>query len=113
MAENTLELKLELGLDEDERLPEFAWPGGYPLAYRCGDGGTLCPACANGGNGSEAATPDAMACACPDDRQWTLVGCEPNWEDDGLACDHCSAPIPCAYPPEPEPLIPKEEQAAG
>ncbi len=81
--------------NEDGSLPAYAWPGGYPLYYICQDGGTLCPACANGGNGSLAYTdksPDGI-----DDSQWKVVGQEVNYEDDSLFCDHCNAQVEAAY----------------
>lgn len=33
--------------DGDDKLPAFAWPGGYPILYYCKDGTELCPDCAN------------------------------------------------------------------
>jgi hypothetical protein len=75
----------------DGTLPAYAWPGGYPMAYLCADGGTLCPDCANGRNGSEASTaPDAA----PD---WRLIDGSVYWEGPPLTCDHCQAAIPSAY----------------
>lgn len=81
--------------NEDGSLPAYAWPGGYPIFYVCQDGGTLCPACANGGNGSIAyigKSPDGI-----DDAQWRIVGQEVNYEDDSLFCDHCKAKVDAAY----------------
>jgi hypothetical protein len=31
---------------DDDRLPDFAWPGGYTIAYYTRDGSTLCAECA-------------------------------------------------------------------
>ncbi len=81
--------------NDDGTLPAYAWPGGYPLFYICQDGGTLCPACANGGKGSLAyvgESPDSI-----NDAQWNVVGQEVNYEDDSLFCDHCNAKVDAAY----------------
>ena len=75
----------------DGALPAFAWPGGYPLYYLCGDNGVLCPDCANGKNGSEANE------HASDDPQWHLVAVDVHWEGDPLVCSHCNAQIESAY----------------
>lgn len=74
------------------RAGAFAWPGGYPLYLFTSDGGALCFDCARAnlreiteeirGNYSTG---------------WRVVGCDVNYEDQSLYCDHCSAPIPSAY----------------
>lgn len=85
-------LKLEnLGM-ENGKLQSFAFPGGYPLFYLAKDNGVLCPDCANGDNGSECCNPD-----CQDDPQWWLIGCDINYENDSLYCDHCGKLIESAY----------------
>lgn len=76
---------------DDGTYPAYAWPGGYPIVYLLADGGTLCPACANGKNGSDA-TEDPTA-----DKQWRLVGGDVYWEGSPMQCDHCSVDIPSAY----------------
>ncbi len=75
----------------DGRFYSFTSVGCYTLIYLCADGGTLCPACANGDNGSEA-TEDPGA-----DRQWRLIGCDVYWEGPNLQCDHCNAEIESSY----------------
>jgi hypothetical protein len=77
--------------EPDGTLPAFTWPGGYPLYYLCADGGTLCPACANGENGSEA----SEAADAPAD--WRLVAQDVHWEGPPLSCDHCGAAVESAY----------------
>ena len=77
--------------DENGKFPAFAWPGGYPVIYLCADGGVLCPACANGENGSEAST-DSDA---PQD--WRLLANTVHWEGPPAICDHCNAQIESAY----------------
>jgi hypothetical protein len=80
--------------DENGTLPAYAWPGGYPLYYLCGDNGILCPECAN----KESAVregdehPDY-----PDYDQWRIVAADVNWEDSSLTCDNCSKGIESAY----------------
>lgn len=74
--------------DSKGDLPAYAWPGGYPVTYITADGGELCAACANGGNGSRA--DDDLDADCPDDDQWRVVGYDilegPEAE---VRCDHC------------------------
>jgi len=81
--------------NQDGSLPAYAWPGGYPLYYICQDGGTLCPACANGGNGSIAYISNSSDGI--DDAQWHIVGQDVNYEDNLLFCGHCNAQIEAAY----------------
>ena len=80
--------------DGNGELP--AYRGGYPVRYVVADGGTLCAACVNGGNGSRAA--DALDRDCPDDDQWRIVDYDiidrdndEQWADvtEAIRCDHC------------------------
>lgn len=64
--------------------------GSYPLVYFTENGGTLCPACANGENGSDASETS-------DDPQWRLDGGDIHWEGEPLQCDHCNCEIESAY----------------
>lgn len=89
---------MALHRDEDGTLPAYAWPGGYPVLYLCADNGILCPACANGQNGSEASESiDAPA-------DWRLVAHSIHWEGPAEICEHCGAEIESAYgdPDEPD-----------
>lgn len=84
MATDRAEL---LQVMEKDSIPPHTWPGGYPVHAIAADGGTFCPDCANGKNGSrccEQLDPD-----CPDDKQWNLVAVDINWEDDDMMCAHC------------------------
>ncbi|WP_435020738.1 hypothetical protein TA3x_001994 [Tundrisphaera sp. TA3] len=81
--------------NDDGTLPSWAWPGGYPLYYQCRDGGTLCPDCANGGNGSLAYVGKSLDGI--DDGQWEVVGQDVNYEDDSLYCGHCNTKVESAY----------------
>lgn len=81
--------------DGGGKLPAYAWPGGYPIIYVMGDGEVLCPACANGENGSEAYEPKD---ANPNhDRQWTIAEQVIHYEGEPETCAHCNATIPSAY----------------
>ena len=90
------------GRQSDGKLPAYAWPGGYPIVYIVADGGTLCPACANGENGSQAA--DAIDPQCPDDKQWRVIGFSIHYEGPPEICDHCGTEVESAYgdPDSPE-----------
>lgn len=88
-----------VGVAAGERLPAFAWPGGYPIIYYAGDGACFCAACVNGENGSDA--PDANA----DDPQWTIEAADVYYEGPAESCAHCGAAIESAYgdPDAPDP----------
>lgn len=82
---------MTLHRDEDGTLPAFAWPGGYPFLYLMADGECLCPACANGKNGSEASESlDAPA-------DWRIVASYIHWEGEPECCAHCGAMVDSAY----------------
>jgi hypothetical protein len=93
VAANRAELLKELDPNnEDGKLPSYGWPGGYPVLYIAGDCEVLCPACANGENGSEATNPE-----CADDPQWNVQGYFVHYEGPPEVCAHCSAKIESAY----------------
>ena len=77
--------------DSTGKFPAYAWPGGYPMIYLVDDGETLCPACANGENGSEASE-DALPRS-----GWRLVAADVHWEGAPVVCAHCGAAIESAY----------------
>jgi hypothetical protein len=84
--------------NEDGTLPAHAWPGGYPIAYLAADGGTICPDCANGRNGSlayEARLDPERAQSL--DHDWMLVDQYIHWEGPPEYCVHCGACIESAY----------------
>jgi hypothetical protein len=92
--------RIETFRNSGGQFPAYAWPGGYPLYYLTADGGELCPACANGDNGS-------MASTTTDDPQWQLIDGDAHWEGPPLMCAHCYAEIPSAYG---DPDAPEEAQ---
>jgi hypothetical protein len=69
------------GDNDNGPLPNFAWPGGYPLAYLDAENNILCPDCANEN----------------DPYSVMLVEYDINWDDDGLYCDRCGKQIESAY----------------
>lgn len=68
------------------KLPEFAWPGGYPMYYLASDNGVLCPKCANeyktGRDNAEQLEP---------------VAYDIHWEGEPITCENCNAEIVSAY----------------
>lgn len=54
------------------------------------DGGVLCPACANGENGSE-------ACGGNEDAQWDVVEAYVYFEGPPVQCDHCNQKVESSY----------------
>lgn len=72
----------------------FAWPGGYPLAFLCDDGATLCFGCAR--KESRQIMP-AIAARLRDG--WRVVACtidnEAN-DSDYATCEHCGESVDMA-----------------
>lgn len=70
----------------------YAWPGGYPLYFVTEDGAAL----------SFKAVRDNLreiiAAIHTNSRDgWRVIGCDINWEDGDLYCDHSGARIESAY----------------
>jgi hypothetical protein len=81
---------MALTRNEHGKFDAYAWPGGYPIVYLC-DGETLCPACANGENGS-------LAHEDADEHSgWKLVAAYIHWEGEPVICDHCGTEVESAY----------------
>lgn len=72
----------EIERTSDGKLPEFAWPGGYPIVYYDADGETLCANCAMS-NDPEFDAP--------------LVAGEIYEEGPTLHCAGCNCELPSAY----------------
>ena len=87
--------------ETDGSLPFYAWPGGYPVLYLMEDGETLCPACANGENGSLAYAgdppEDPEGGRMWQDPQWHIVAQFVHYEGAPEFCAHCNAETPSAY----------------
>lgn len=74
------------------RAGQWAWPGGYPLFFITSDGAAL---------SFESVREEFYQC-CYSSRHglndgWRIVGCDINYEEVDLVCDHSSKPIQCAY----------------
>lgn len=72
--------------DTNGQLPQFAWPGGYPMYYLAKDNGVLCPKCAN-----------EFKPERDNEEQLQAVAYGVNWEDRELFCEHCNGRIESAY----------------
>ncbi len=77
----TPETLKRVGADSIQELPEFAWPGGYPLYYFDGEGNNLCAGCAR--KNEEYSSP--------------IVGADIHEEGPPISCDQCSTEIESAY----------------
>ena len=84
--DNTLQLRATL------RAGAYAWPGGYPMFFITSDGESL---------SFESVRDEYYQCAYSMrhriDDGWRIVGCDINYEDTELTCDHSGARIPSAY----------------
>lgn len=74
------------------RAGEFAWPGGYQMFLITSDGGALSFASAKENAGQVL---DSIGSGSNDG--WRVVGCDINYEDTDLYCDHSGESIPAAY----------------
>jgi hypothetical protein len=74
------------------RAGQYAWPGGYPMFLICSDGAALHFDCAK-----ENARQIMESIATKANDGWRVVGCDINYEDSELVCDHCSDRIESAY----------------
>lgn len=93
IGQQTIELA-KLRAANGGELPEYAWPGGYPIAYIVDDCDACCAQCANGSNG-------AQFHEITTDSQWRLTGFDVNYENpSGEHCCHCNKILECAYPAE-------------
>lgn len=86
--------KIENGLQMRAtiRAGGYAWPGGYPLYFVTSDCAALCFACAK-----REFYQIAYSLRYRIDDGWRVVGCNINYEDGDLYCDHCNKLIPSAY----------------
>ncbi len=74
------------------RAGSYTWPGGYPMYFVTSDGAAL----------SFEAVRENLRSVLWSIRHkvsdgWRVIGCEVNWEDEELACDHTGKGIPSAY----------------
>jgi hypothetical protein len=86
---STKDLKAQL------RSGDHAWPGGYPLFFITSDGAAL----------SFDAVRENLRSVLWSIRHdvndgWRVIGCDVNWEDASLFCDHTGERIQSAYSEE-------------
>lgn len=74
-----------------DKLPAYAFPGGYPIAYICKNDDVMCPHCINK---NIVQIDDAIKNRRSD---WNVIASFVNYEDESLYCVHCSRHIPSAY----------------
>jgi hypothetical protein len=74
------------------RAGQYAWPGGYPLYFICDDGAAIS---FDSVKENLAQVIYAIQHGLRDG--WRVVGCEINYEDDDLVCEHSGKPILAAY----------------
>tara|TARA_R110000868_G_scaffold46247_2_gene152954 strand:+ start:170 stop:433 length:264 start_codon:yes stop_codon:yes gene_type:complete len=66
---------------------------GYPIYFVCADGGILSEEAAKA---QKSLIVDAMTEAGTN-KQWEVIGCDINYENPALYCDHTGELIPSAY----------------
>lgn len=75
----------------DVRAP-YAWPGSYPRFFLTSDGAAL------SFKAAKERRREILESIRDDSRDgWRVVGCDVNWEDSSLTCDHTGEPIESAY----------------
>lgn len=80
----------------DTRNGPYAWPGGYPIYFITSDGGALSFASAKQERRNILESIRDGENGWPADG-WRVVGCDINWEDGALFCDHSGERIESAY----------------
>lgn len=81
-----LEIKRQL------RAGAYTMPGCYPLVFITRDGGALCFACVRK-EWRNIVDDHLRNMSCG----WRVEGCQVNWEDPHLFCDHCGKRVESAY----------------
>lgn len=77
---------------ETIRAGAYAWPGGYPLFFITSDGAAL-----SFDSAKENARHIIDSIRNKSKDGWRVIGCDVNWEDSDLYCDHSGKPIESAY----------------
>jgi hypothetical protein len=90
-----METKMQYSADQFVRdLAEpYAWPGGYPRYFITADGAALSYAAAE----NERRLIRRAIRTDDNTGGWRVIGCDINWEDADLYCDHTGARIESAY----------------
>jgi len=91
-TENKMKTYTTTDLKAQLRSGAYAWPGGYPLFFITSDGAAL----------SFDAVRENLRSVLWSMRNgvndgWRVVGCDVNWEDASLFCDHTGNRIESAY----------------
>lgn len=82
------------------RAGAYAWPGGYPLYFITDDGAALSFAAVRAEWRQIVwahLTERSCGLTVARDTGWHIAGCEVNWEDEDLFCDHTGERIESAY----------------
>ena len=89
---NSMEIKTAKEFTKQLEGGAHAWPGGYPLYFITNDGAALSFDAAKENHELIA---ESIADDCNDG--WQVIGCDVNWEDSELVCDHSGEKIESAY----------------
>lgn len=93
---------LTIQRDLNDKLPAYAWPGGYPIYYLTPQGEAMCPTCATGEfdqwcdadwRGPYYVSLLSQIDDLYDGPQYADI----NYEDEHLYCVQCDDRIPSAY----------------
>ena len=87
-----MNIKTTKDLKSALRNGKWAWPGGYPLYFITSDGAALS---FDAVRSEYRLVINAIRHRLNDG--WRVIGCDINWEDSGLYCDHTGQRIPSAY----------------
>lgn len=90
---------------EQLRAGPYAWPGGYPRYFICGDGEAMCFACVRkqwrGVVSAHRQMSQTNGHRVPSNvSEWLMAATGVNWEDPDLFCAHCGTRIQSAYAEE-------------
>ena len=75
----------------------YAWPGGYPKYFLCGDGEPLSFEAAKSEKWQIVDAIKRRMRERPTNDQWDIVACDINWENYDLYCSHTGEQIEAAY----------------
>jgi hypothetical protein len=85
-------MKYTIDQFKSDLLSPYAWPGGYPRYFVTSDGAALSYKSALE---NQHLIIDSIENQFNDG--WQVIGCDINWEDSELYCDHSSELIESAY----------------
>jgi hypothetical protein len=79
-----------------EPIPEFAWPGGYPIVYVFRDGGCICAPCVNR-EILEIDSANRTGQGRNSHGGWAVDAFDIHYEGEPEICDHCGKSVDSAY----------------